>query len=265
MVAKMNSNLVKNIWSKNEYYKVAQEGSTDFDHPAMKKLIETSKKAKSVLDLGCGEGTRLAKLIKKGQRGYGIDISSKAISLAKKKYPGLNFAEGNLEKLPFEDESYDVVYSAFTFEHLENPKQVLGEAIRVLKIGGKLLIVAPNFGAPNRASPPFKGSRVSKLFLGFFGDFLSDTGLSWRKVEPIASAKNYEPDWDTTVEPYLGSLMKYLKKKDLSIEYYSSVWERDLPSSSILQKKIRILGKLGIYPFKLWGPHLLVIAKKVGD
>ena len=138
------------------------------------------------------------------------------------------------------------------------------EGIRVLRKGGSLLIVAPNFGAPNRASPPFKGNRIIKLIRGFVLDFFPKSGLNWNKVEPIATSEKYEIDWDTTIEPYLGSLIKFLQDRGLLIEYFSSCWREELLSASFIQKFFRFLGSRFIYPFYLWGPHLLVEVRKEG-
>lgn len=255
--------LRKEVWSKKDYYLQARSGSLDTSHPAMEILSKLADGAASILDLGCGEGTRL-NYLDSGQKLVGIDISKKAISLAKESYPKLDFRVGNLEKLPFKNNEFDLVYSAFVFEHLESPEAILKEGIRVLRKGGSFLVVAPNFGAPNRASPPFKGSRLLKLVKGFFSDFFPSSSLNWDRVEPIASKDKYEIDWDTLVEPYLGSLIKSLREKGLSIEYFSSCWEEELPNPSPMQKFFRFLAGNSIYPFNLWGPHLLVVGRK-GD
>lgn len=125
------------------------------------------------------------------------------------------------------------------------------------------MIVAPNFGAPNRASPPFKGNRVSKLINGFIADFIPHSGLSWNKVEPMATKSKYDIDWDTTIEPYLGSLIGFFRRNELKVGYQSSLWSEELPNVNLQQKVIRFLGSLGIYPFKLWGPHLLIVGYKI--
>lgn len=257
--------LKKEVWSKENYYKTAGEGSLDSTHPAMKKLQEVASESTTILDMGCGEGTRLHSLVGEDKKGFGVDISSKAIDLAKKKYPELNFKTGDLEKLPYGDGEFDLVYSAFVFEHLDDPEKVINEGIRVLKRGGKFLIVAPNYGAPNRASPPFKGNRLKKLFTGIVNDFIGDGRLRWQKVIPIATSRKYEMDWDTTVEPYLGSLKKYFKKRGFKIFYTSSVWEKEDDRASLMQKIIRFLGQIGLYPFKHWGPHMLLVAEKFND
>ncbi|OGM26054.1 hypothetical protein A3D01_04810 [Candidatus Woesebacteria bacterium RIFCSPHIGHO2_02_FULL_39_13] len=250
--------LIKNIWEKEKYYEMAKEGSLDRKHFGVVLLKKMSRSASSILDLGCGEGTRLDYLTNK--KGVGVDISQVAINLARSSHPHLKFIKGNLETLPFKDESFDLVYSAFTLEHLNKPKKVIDEAIRITKPGGNLVFIAPNYGSPNRASPVFKGSRIRKLVNGFLkdvvGHFRKVERLDWLKVQPQTSS--YFQDSDTCVEPYIRSLVQYLEGKGVSIKNWSSCWEEELPNPSLLQKLIAGLAKLRIYPFTFWGPHLVV-------
>lgn len=257
---------VRKIWKSKKYYDVAHEGSLDIAHPGMKVLRRLAKTSKFILDLGCGEGTRLNLISGKGKVGIGVDISSTAIKRARKNYPNLKFIKGDLVKLPFEDDKFDLVYSAFVLEHLEEPEKMIKSAIKITKKNGYLVLVAPNYGAPNRASPPSEYSRVLKFLSGFVKDmtrlFNRQKKLNWRKVKPIASGERYEPDWDTTIEPYLGTLVTFLKKNKLKIDKTDSVWIRELTNAKIHQKLFRILGNLKVYPFKYWGPHLVVVAQK---
>lgn len=251
---------MQKVWGTETYYRIAKMGSLEKGHPAMVFLRQLVDKASKVLDLGCGEGTRLSSLSPKS--GWGIDISPKAIALAKKKYPRLHLLVGDLENLPLKKQKFDLIYSAFVFEHLDDPVKAIKEALRVLLPGGKLVIIAPNYGAPNRASPPFKGNRFRKLITGFVKDFFSSPGLSWQKVRPLSCESYYEIDRDTTIEPYLGSLIRYLKSQGERILYTSSCWSEELPSANPLQRIIRFLGERKIFPFSMWGPHLVVVAQK---
>jgi|SRR3989304_8897977 len=261
----MRSKLIK-VWEKEEYYKLAERGSRNVRHPAMKLLGKIIRSSLRILDLGCGEGTRLNYLCKNPDSCVGVDISSKAVEIAKKKYARISFLNANLEKLPLKDESFDLVYSAFVLEHLDQPERVINEAVRVLKKGGRMLLVAPNYGSPNRASPPFRGSRLGKLFLGFFDDltrpFIKLDKLGWEKVRPLANERKYEMDWDTTIEPYLGTLGKYLRPRGLKMEVSSSCWSEEEKGAKIYQRIFRFLGEKGVYPFSYWGPHLLLMARK---
>lgn len=262
----IKTKLKKQVWRSDIYYQMAKKGSLDMSHPGMIALKQVASKSDKILDLGCGEGTRLKLVSENAKEAIGIDISQEAINLARKTYKNLKFINADLEKLPLEDESFDLVYSAYVLEHLSEPEMVLHEALRVLSKNGNLVLVAPNYGAPNRCSPVFKGSRLEKLIRGVFNDSLNllnfHRGLNWDKVNPIANKENYDIDWDTTIEPYLGSLIVYLRNMKLNIKTYSSCWSEELIGASFGQKFLRFLGEKGVYPFNFWGPHLVIVAQK---
>jgi len=251
------------VWQTKKYYDKAHEASLDLSHPALQLIKAYAKKSKSVLEIGCGEGTKLAKLTPKNIWRVGVDISKEAFKRAEKSYPKISFKVADAENLSFfRDKEFDLVFSAFMLEHTKNPERVINEALRVA--GKYLILVAPNFGAPNRASPCFGGSRIKKLIKGFFKDFVwlikPSRNLCWGKIKPIATAKNYQIDWDTTVEPYLLSLKLWLSKKNLNIIKYSSFWEVEQEKEPVWQKLFKFLAKFNIYPFKHWGPHLMLVA-----
>lgn len=253
------------IWETNEYYDQARSASLDVNHPAMKLLSKLAIN-KKILDLGCGEGTRLEYLTKNTKKkATGIDVSKKAITLARKKDKRNNYIVADSEKLPIKDETFDLVYSAFVLEHTDDTQKFINEAIRVLKKNGDIVFVCPNYGSPNRVSPPNVGSnRIIKLISGFVDDiriFLFDiSDLDWNKVKPLEG--KYFSDSDTTVEPYVLSLKKYLQSKEFKIELASSLWSEELKNASFHQKFFRKLADYNIYPFIYWGPHLLIHAKK---
>lgn len=251
-----------------KYYRAAHQGSLDFTHPSMQRLLIEVSSASKIIDLGCGEGTRLA-LLKKHIKDpaeasfFGVDINEVAIRQAQMTYSDLNFIQADLTKLPFANNSFDLAYSAFVFEHLENPEKVIQEAVRVIKKDGKLLIVAPNFGSPNRHSPNSNENKIKKIINGFLFDlrlFFTKkfNKLNWTKVEPKSS--DYTIDSDTVVEPYLNSLIKFGMSLGLQPFFYSSYWQMD--RFSLYQSLFRLLSYFKIYPFYFWGPHLCVIFKK---
>ncbi len=101
----------------------------------------------NILDVGCGVGFysgRLKEALKdKGGEDnvklWGIDISKPVIQKAAKRYGGIRFCIGSSFNLPFLDESADIVFSVFSpFDSKE--------IFRVLKPGGKMLIVRPGAG-----------------------------------------------------------------------------------------------------------------------
>lgn len=259
----MNSN--QKVWESNGYYDLAQRGSLDTDHPGMMKLFEYAKDARKILDFGCGEGTRLNLLEKSGKLLYGIDISKNAISKARKKYPKINFICGDIRDARLGD-NFDLVFSAYVLEHTRNTEKILKELINRIKSKGILILMAPNYGAPNRASPVAKYNRIIKLFVGYLEDVYrivkKRDDLAWQNVEPITN-RAYEMDFDTKIEPYIGTLVDYLSLNNMKIIETDSVWERELENAKFHQRLFRFFGEKGVYPFKNWGPHILVIAEKL--
>lgn len=97
-----------------------------------------------ILDAGCGEGFTLNKLFqnKIGSKLEGIDFSKDAISLGKKIHPHLSLRQGDIYKLPYKDNSFDLVLSTEVLEHLKEPEKALKEIIRVSK--KYILLSVPN-------------------------------------------------------------------------------------------------------------------------
>lgn len=101
------------------------------------------KPGMSVLDCGCGSGSitlGLAEAVVPGEL-IGLDIGEAAIAHARNlvKERGISnvqFDVGNINEIPFEDASFDAVFSHNVLEHLSNPFEVLKEMYRVLKPNG---------------------------------------------------------------------------------------------------------------------------------
>jgi SAM-dependent methyltransferase len=95
-----------------------------------------------ILDVGCGTGANLEMLAQFGEA-EGVDVSDDALEFCRAK--GLKTHKGLAEKLPFEDESFDLVTALDVVEHLDDDVSGLKEMNRVLKSGGKTLIFVPAF------------------------------------------------------------------------------------------------------------------------
>jgi ubiquinone/menaquinone biosynthesis C-methylase UbiE len=102
-----------------------------------------------LLDMGCGLGGVILTCEKNDVEAIGIDIDKDAINIARErvKKPE-NILEANGENLPFKDNSFDIVTSTCTIEHVNNSQKYLSEAYRVLKNNGLFIIYAPNYLFP---------------------------------------------------------------------------------------------------------------------
>lgn len=258
----MKKKLKTGLWGDQKYYERISRVD-NLSHPGFLLAKKYSVNANNILDVGCGDGSKLAQLGSKNSQLTGCEMGQAGIDVGKRKYPKIKFILLTNEKLPFEDSSFDFVCSFFVLEHIQSPGLVIEEMIRVLKPEGQLVLLAPNFGAPNRCSPNFKGNRLTKLVEGFISDFNNLTINSWRQVSPKAiDMEKFQMDDDTTVEPYLGSLVKTIVKENLTVLKTSSFWDMELQNANLMQKIFGFLGKLSIYPFIFWGPHLFIAAKK---
>lgn len=97
----------------------------------------------SVLDIGCGNGALLNALSGRISMGRGVDESSAIIDRARKKnadLSNLEFSKIDGPRLPFPDDTFDIVISLMSFRYLDwDP--LLAEIKRVAKPGGKFLVV----------------------------------------------------------------------------------------------------------------------------
>jgi SAM-dependent methyltransferase len=99
------------------------------------------------LDLGCGDGTFTAELVRAGADAVGVDVAGAAIRRATARHPSLDFRLAPIDgPLPFEDASLDVVWSSEVIEHVADTARWLSEVRRVLAPSGRLLLTTPSHG-----------------------------------------------------------------------------------------------------------------------
>ncbi len=95
-----------------------------------------------ILDVGCGDGFHLRLLRDYGSSTWqleGVDLDPRAVQAARD--AGLTVHSGDLEELNLDEASYDLVLMVMTIEHLAAPAGVLREVARLLKPGGKVVVV----------------------------------------------------------------------------------------------------------------------------
>lgn len=102
----------------------------------------------TVLDVGCGAGLALSLARDRGAIVSGIDAAAALIEIARSRCPGCDIQVGELEQLPFADESFDVVTGFNSFQYAADRAHGLEEAGRVLKPDGRL--VALVWGNPKK-------------------------------------------------------------------------------------------------------------------
>jgi len=84
------------------------------------KFLGNLNRSIKILEIGCNIGMMLVNLQKMGfENLYGIDIQSKAIEKAKERNENINFSEGSVFEIPFEDNEFDLVFTTHFLIHLE--------------------------------------------------------------------------------------------------------------------------------------------------
>jgi ubiquinone/menaquinone biosynthesis C-methylase UbiE len=115
------------------------------DQTALQLLVDCSgvRKQESVLDVACGPGLVLRAFGAAAAQVTGIDVTPAMITRARELVAGFSnvaLDTGDVQNLPYDDQSFDVVVSRFAFHHFADPRAVLGEMKRVCRPGGRVLV-----------------------------------------------------------------------------------------------------------------------------
>jgi ubiquinone/menaquinone biosynthesis C-methylase UbiE len=108
-----------------------------------------AKKQMKVLDVGCGNGGNSIRLAKLNYDIVGVDISTKAISAARKKAAGsvlnkVDFYVCDIERMCFDDNTFDICFCGAVLHHFPDLDKVAQELHRVTKKNGKVITYDPN-------------------------------------------------------------------------------------------------------------------------
>lgn len=104
-------------------------------------FIKNEKKER-ILDVGCASGWFISEISKRYPKSscFGIDIYEKGIKEGKKYYPKIKFQVSDAHKIPYKNESFNIITCTEVLEHVDDPKTVLLEIRRVLKKDGFAII-----------------------------------------------------------------------------------------------------------------------------
>lgn len=153
-----------------------------------KNIIDIPSKAR-ILDLGCGSGDFIKTCNKLGYDCYGIDADE---------------CDFEIDCLPFENNSFDIVHFNAVIEHLSNPENILSEIKDMLKKDGVVIINTPNFSQdyrnfyndPTHVKPyTEKSLQILMEMHGFKTIFLEPAVICHKEAKKIYNMKD-EKKWD---------------------------------------------------------------------
>jgi len=149
------------------------------DNPIHQRLFKAYVVAEdyiqgNVLEVGCGEGRGVARMIDRATQFTAVDKIAPVIDDLQKKFPAGKFISMNLPPLHgLPDNTYDFVISFQVIEHIQDDAFYLREIHRVLKPGGKALITTPNRSMSLSRNPwhirEYLPTELSKLAATIFG------------------------------------------------------------------------------------------------
>ena len=125
----------------------------DANSPWYQLVRETigSVKGLRVLEVACGRGGFVRELARAGAHITGCDFSMSALAVGQAKISRLDgsvqaaFIQGDAESLPFASDSFDMVVSCETIEHVPDVRSAIREMWRVARPGAKLFLTTPNY------------------------------------------------------------------------------------------------------------------------
>ena len=105
-------------------------------------------RGRTVLEVGCGAAIDLARFARAGALVTGVDLAPSAVALARANFEQLGlagrFEVADGERLPFADNSFDLVYAHGVVQYTANPRQLVAECHRVVKPGGQAIFQVYN-------------------------------------------------------------------------------------------------------------------------
>jgi len=123
--------------------------------PLWSAMLDATQVEKNTvfLDVGCGAGGSSKLAVERGAEVHGIDVAEGLLSFAKQIVPIGSFRVADIEKLPYDDNMFDVVYAANSLQYSDNRISALQELKRVCKPNGR--VIAGLFGEPEKVDYRF--------------------------------------------------------------------------------------------------------------
>ena len=203
----------------------------------------------SVLDLGCGPGfvsEVLGELVP-GGRVWGADVDPALLALARQAFARRGWAHGEFveawaDRLPLADASLDLVYARFLFQHLADPAAVLREVRRVLRPGGRVVLVDTDdaglavYPEPDGFQALLAASRAAQSRVG--GD-----RYVGRKLRHHLVAGGFV-EAQVRVEPFTSELVGMRAFLDIAVGYKRQIITDDLLPAAAVRDTMAALAAL---------------------
>jgi len=238
----------RQFWATRQYEDQAERS-------ALKKLLVLikSKKIKNLIDIGAGFGRLTPVYTPLFQSCLLVEPSEKLLAEAKKinrRYDNLSFKESYVEKLPVEDNSFDVALMVRVAHHLPDLEKMITEVKRILKPEGYFIMEFANkMHFKNRLEALIKFNFI------FFRSHLPENLKTKRNATPFF---NYHPNQIKTL--LLSHDFKIIKS--ISVSNFRHPWLKKLIPLKLLLKMENLRQEISLHQNLYLGPSIFVLAKK---
>lgn len=181
-------------------------------------LIPHLDSSMELLDVGCGPGSITIELADHVARVEGIDAAAEAIATARaaaRSSTRIGFRIGEAHDLPYDDDSFDVVYAHQVLQHLRDPVGALREARRVLRPGGLIAVRDADYGTMVHAPHDPRLDRWLELYHQLTGHHGAEADAGRRLLTWVISAGFVDPIATTSTWTY---------SSPLAVERWRDLW-----------------------------------------
>ncbi len=187
-----------------------------------------------VLDVGCGTG-RFTVTMKEmtGADVYGLDASAEMLERARGKSKEITWIEGRAEELPFDGNFFDTVTITMALHQFEDKKKAISEAARVLKRGGRLVVLTTSHG------------RIKSSYFSLFPG--------------IAAI-------DLNRFPSIPQIKEWMRESGMKAEYHMVRRKREIPTAALVENmKNRFISTLELMDEKEFEEGLRLFERRIKE
>ena len=212
----------QNYYRENEEYADFLEGWDPAFYAKYANTLCPDEPAGKALDVGCGVGQVVKRLMELGYKAHGVEVSGPSIEKAKQISERCQLYDGR--NLPFGDATFDSVGALNVLEHVEEPEAFIAELVRVVKPGGKVVISSPNFFRalglrdyhPKMRGIGNKWRNWQRLQAKRRQMMADPSSVHFDRMEPI-SRKPFQPDDDAIVATNSFEIKFFLEQNDCDV------------------------------------------------
>jgi SAM-dependent methyltransferase len=253
------------FWNSREVYWDPISTTEARESPQREKAVSFLPEGGRVLDVACGSAAN-ASLIARRCSYVGADISQaglhRAVGLA------LCLVCGDAEQLPFAGNSFDATISTFALEHSVNPVRMLQEMHRVVRPGGRIVLLGPSWDLPfwypnairNELQDPGKRMAYTwRRLVGQAGGWLFGRLPFFGVEEPEVFHRELVNDADAVYVVWTYEVIRLMKRFGCRL-IHADVDDRMWGTRSLVRLMKRILYALP--PYRLAGSTVLLVFER---